>query len=66
MGRPQLRHQPQQRKRKMTKPGPAPTWELPHGKGQGPRPGDHTLPPLRKAKGKVKGKYGKPFSSDIG
>ena len=51
---------------KKIKPGPAPVWELPHGKGQGPRPGDHTLPPLKKAKGKVKGKYGKPFSSDIG
>jgi len=32
-----------------TKPGPAKTWELPHGKGQGPRPGNHTLPPLPKA-----------------
>ena len=29
------------------KPGPAPVWELPHGKGQGPRPGIHTLPPLK-------------------
>ena len=35
---------------KKTKPGPAPTWPLPHGEGQGPRPGDHTLPPLKKAK----------------
>ena len=26
-----------------------PVWELPHGKGQGPRPGNHTLPPLKKA-----------------
>ena len=34
---------------KKTKPGPAPTWPLPHGEGQGPRPGDHTLPPLKKA-----------------
>jgi hypothetical protein len=34
---------------KKTKPGPAPTWPLPHGQGQGPRPGDHTLPPLKKA-----------------
>ena len=31
-----------------------PVWELPHGKGQGPRPGDHTLPPLKKAKKKKK------------
>lgn len=30
-------------------PGPAPVWELPHGKGQGPLPGDHTLPPIKKA-----------------
>ena len=28
----------------------APTWPLPHGEGQGPRPGDHTLPPLKKKK----------------
>ena len=34
-------------------PGPAKTWPLPHGEGQGPRPGNHTLPPL-KAKGKKK------------
>lgn len=34
------------------KPGPAPTWELPHGKGQGPQPGNHTLPPLKLAKKK--------------
>ena len=34
---------------KKIKPGPAPTWPLPHGEGQGPRPGDHTLPPLKKA-----------------
>ena len=34
---------------KKIKPGPAPTWALPHGEGQGPRPGNHTLPPLKKA-----------------
>ena len=37
-----------------------PVWELPHGQGQGPRPGDHTLPPLKppikKAKKKKKKK----------
>ena len=62
----QLRLQPQQRKqlRKMTKPGPAPTWPLPHGEGQGPRP-SQKLPPLKKAKGKIKGKYGKAFKSAI-
>ena len=38
------------KKKKPIKPGPAPTWELPHGKGQGPRPGDHTLPPLANKK----------------
>ena len=31
------------------KTGPAEVWELPHGKGQGPRPGNHTLPPIKKA-----------------
>lgn len=35
------------------KPGPAPTWELPHGKGQGPQP-SQTLPPLKLAKKKSK------------
>ena len=35
---------------KKTKPGPAPVWELPHGKGQGPKPGNHTLPPLKAKK----------------
>ena len=39
--------------RKKTKSGPAKTWPLEYGEGQGPRPGDHTLPPL-KAKGKKK------------
>tara|TARA_R100001530_G_scaffold26925_3_gene21543 strand:+ start:553 stop:711 length:159 start_codon:yes stop_codon:yes gene_type:complete len=30
--------------------GPAPTWPLPHGKGQGPRPDPNKhLPPLKKA-----------------
>tara|TARA_R100000458_G_C8010063_1_gene74516 strand:- start:231 stop:380 length:150 start_codon:yes stop_codon:yes gene_type:complete len=48
----------------MANPGPAPTWPLPHGEGQGPRP-SQKLPPLKKAKGKIKGKYGKPFKSDI-
>ena len=28
----------------------AKTWPLPHGAGQGPRPGKHTLPPLAKKK----------------
>ena len=43
----------------------APTWPLPHGEGQGPRPDpDKHLP--KQAKGKVKGKYGKPFKADIG
>jgi len=32
---------------KKIKPGPAKTWALPHGEGQGPRPGNHTLPPLK-------------------
>ena len=62
MGRPQLKRQLQQRKRKMAK---APTWPLPHGEGQGPRPDpDKHLPKQAKGK-KVKGKYGKPFNSDI-
>ena len=42
------------RKKLVIKGGPAPTWPLPHGEGQGPRPGDHTLPPLKKAKKKKK------------
>ena len=42
---------------KKIKPGPASVWELPHGKGQGPRPGNHTLPPLKaKKKSKYNGK----------
>tara|TARA_R100000742_G_C4167584_1_gene6995 strand:- start:360 stop:479 length:120 start_codon:yes stop_codon:yes gene_type:complete len=28
----------------------AKTWPLPHGEGQGPRPGKHTLPPLKAKK----------------
>ena len=39
------------------KSGKAKTWPLEYGEGQGPRPGDHTLPPL-----KVKGKKA-PFDS---
>ena len=47
----------------------AETWELPHGKGQGPRP-SQKLPPLKisSKNGKSKnlsGKYGKPFNGDI-
>ena len=52
-----------------TKPGPAPTRPMPHGEGQGPLPGDHTLPPLKlakvKGKSKISGKYGSPFNADI-
>ena len=36
--------------KKKIKPGPAKTWALPHGEGQGPRPGNHTLPPLKAKK----------------
>jgi len=36
-----------------TKPGPAKTWELPHGQGQGPKPGN-TLPPLKADRGITK------------
>ena len=44
----------------------APTWPLPHGEGQGPRPDPNKHLP-KQAKGKkVKGKYGKPFKADIG
>ena len=35
------------------KAGPAKTWALPHGEGQGPRPGNHTLPPLKAKLGKT-------------
>lgn len=39
---------------KKIKPGPAKTWALPHGEGQGPRPGNHTLPPLKADRGLTK------------
>ena len=35
---------------KKIKPGPARVRELPHGPGQGPLPGNHTLPPLKTKK----------------
>ena len=47
------------RKRKI-KPGPAKTWALPHGEGQGPRPGHHTLPPL-KAKREIESSFKKGY-----
>jgi len=45
-----------------TKSGPAKTWPLEYGEGQGPRPGNHTLPPL-KAKAK---KLQKSFNEGYG